>query len=217
MNIQSLIREAGQLYREDPKAISAYCILQILQEFSLYEALECTAEIKKAIHTYIPNTQTKGTLFNSIMGINQTEPSGVTLINKNIPLQQAILQCPELDEHVVLLAAVKTFDQLTGSSHYRKLLRELLDLKLHKLSKKPGIPLVGRENEISEIGRLLGRSERNNVLIVGPVGVGKTVLAESMSVHLHDKKMFRLHLGHAIRDVSLAIMTSERKKSIIFS
>ena len=45
-------------------------------------------------------------------------------------------------------------------------------------------PLVGRENEISRIQEILLRRRKNNPLIVGDAGVGKTALAEGFALQI---------------------------------
>ena len=42
-------------------------------------------------------------------------------------------------------------------------------------------PLVGRQDEMSQIIRTLGRRRKNNVVLVGEAGVGKTALAEGLA------------------------------------
>jgi ATP-dependent Clp protease ATP-binding subunit ClpA len=45
-------------------------------------------------------------------------------------------------------------------------------------------PLVGRENEIARIAQILARRKKNNVLLVGDAGVGKTAIAEGLALKI---------------------------------
>ena len=46
-------------------------------------------------------------------------------------------------------------------------------------------PLVGRENEVARIVQILARRKKNNPLLVGDAGVGKTAIAEGLALKLH--------------------------------
>jgi ATP-dependent Clp protease ATP-binding subunit ClpA len=46
-------------------------------------------------------------------------------------------------------------------------------------------PLVGRENEVLRIVQILARRKKNNPLLVGDAGVGKTAIAEGLALKIH--------------------------------
>jgi len=46
-------------------------------------------------------------------------------------------------------------------------------------------PLVGRENEVMRIVQILARRKKNNPLLVGDAGVGKTAIAEGLALKIH--------------------------------
>jgi ATP-dependent Clp protease ATP-binding subunit ClpA len=46
-------------------------------------------------------------------------------------------------------------------------------------------PLVGRENEVTRIIQILARRKKNNPLLVGDAGVGKTAIAEGLALKIH--------------------------------
>lgn len=55
-------------------------------------------------------------------------------------------------------------------------------------------PLVGRKNEIDRIIQILCRRRKNNPLLIGDAGVGKTALAEALAQHIVEKTVpERLH------------------------
>ncbi len=53
-------------------------------------------------------------------------------------------------------------------------------------------PLIGRKQEISRIMQVLCRRKKNNPLLVGEPGVGKTAMAEGLALCVHDDKVARL-------------------------
>jgi len=52
-------------------------------------------------------------------------------------------------------------------------------------------PLIGRENEIGRIMQVLCRRKKNNPLLVGEPGVGKTAMAEGLALRIHEDKVAR--------------------------
>lgn len=84
--------------------------------------------------------------------------------------------------------------------------------------------LVGRENEIDSIIRTLGRRKKNNVIIVGGAGVGKTCLGEGLAYKivegtvpkfLKDKKLISLDMTALMAGTTLRGMFEERLKGLL--
>lgn len=70
------------------------------------------------------------------------------------------------------------------------LLIESIGVDLTKKAKKGELdPLIGREAEIQEILNILSRRKKNNPLIIGPSGVGKTALIEGLAQRIADGKV----------------------------
>src|SRR5512138_3472354 len=50
-------------------------------------------------------------------------------------------------------------------------------------------PLIGREAELERMVQVLCRRRKNNPLLIGEPGVGKTALAEGLALRIHEKKV----------------------------
>ncbi len=50
-------------------------------------------------------------------------------------------------------------------------------------------PLIGREMELERIMQVLCRRRKNNPLLVGEPGVGKTAIAEGLALRIHEKNV----------------------------
>ena len=50
-------------------------------------------------------------------------------------------------------------------------------------------PIIGRENELVRITQILARRSKNNPILVGESGVGKTALIEGLAKNIIDKKV----------------------------
>ena len=48
-------------------------------------------------------------------------------------------------------------------------------------------PIVGRESEINRICQILSRRKKNNPIILGDAGVGKTAIVEAIAQRIADK------------------------------
>jgi ATP-dependent Clp protease ATP-binding subunit ClpA len=59
-------------------------------------------------------------------------------------------------------------------------------------------PLVGRENEVARIVQILARRKKNNPLLVGDAGVGKTAIAEGLALKIQRGEVPKALLGATV-------------------
>ncbi len=64
-------------------------------------------------------------------------------------------------------------------------------------------PLVGRENEVQRIIQILARRKKNNPLLVGDAGVGKTAIAEGLALKIERKEVPRSLLGSVVYSLDM--------------
>jgi len=53
-------------------------------------------------------------------------------------------------------------------------------------------PIVGREKEIERVAQVLSRRKKNNPVLIGEPGVGKTAIAEGLALRIVQKKVSRV-------------------------
>src|SRR5688572_9998305 len=85
-------------------------------------------------------------------------------------------------------------------------------------------PLIGRKNELERMVQVLCRRRKNNPLLVGEPGVGKTALAEELALKIHRQevpepllhsKVFSLDLGSLIAGTRYRGDFEERVKQVL--
>jgi ATP-dependent Clp protease ATP-binding subunit ClpC len=56
-------------------------------------------------------------------------------------------------------------------------------------------PIVGREAEIERVSQILSRRKKNNPILIGEPGVGKTAVVEGLALRIIQKKVSRASLA----------------------
>lgn len=217
MNFNLLIQKAQNEYGKNEKKFFAYIAYQLLEESTIFSLLDSSGDVKKNL-TEVLSVKTKVQASLNPFGKKDIASSFTEKIEQLAFTQRQILSCPYNDEHVLLLASLKALEELGVSLDYKIVLKEILIKNLHKVEKIDLLfPFIGRQKEIEEIKRILGRSIRNNVLIVGPTGVGKTTLAQALKRFIPDTKIFQLFPGNSIfLDQVVSILADAEGKKILF-
>ncbi|MEI6419997.1 MAG: AAA family ATPase [bacterium] len=96
---------------------------------------------------------------------------------------------------------------------------------LTKMAKENKLdPVIGRDQEISRIIQILSRRTKNNPILIGEAGVGKTAIAEGLAIRiatgdvpesLKDKELLSLDLGMLVAGTKYRGEFEERLKNII--
>ena len=85
-------------------------------------------------------------------------------------------------------------------------------------------PVIGRDSEIRHVIRILSRKTKNNPVLIGEPGVGKTAIAEGLAQrivrgdvpdNLKDRKVFSLDMGALIAGAKYQGEFEERLKSVL--
>ena len=85
-------------------------------------------------------------------------------------------------------------------------------------------PIVGRKKEIERVSQILSRRKKNNPILVGEPGVGKSAIAEGLALRIVQKKVSRVLFNRRVVMLDLAALVAgtkyrgqfeERMKSLI--
>lgn len=72
-------------------------------------------------------------------------------------------------------------------------------------------PVVGRENEIQRVSQILSRRKKNNPLLIGEPGVGKSAIAEGLALRIIQKKVSRILFDKRVVTLDLASLVAGTK------
>ena len=103
--------------------------------------------------------------------------------------------------------AVGYTSPLKDTTHLKKYGRDLTELAQRgKLD-----PLVGREEEIDRMVRILSRRTKNNPCLIGEPGVGKTAIVEGLALRIAERKAPKELWGHGVILLDLCAMIAGAK------
>lgn len=96
---------------------------------------------------------------------------------------------------------------------------------LTELARKGDLdPIIGRDDEIQRVAQILSRRKKNNPVLIGEPGVGKTAIAEGLALRiiakrvprvLHNKRLVTLDLGAIVAGTKYRGQFEERMKAIM--
>ena len=114
-------------------------------------------------------------------------------------------------------------DDPRAESHYRSLERYTIDLT--KLAQEGKLdPVVGRDHEIRQVMQTLTRRKKNNPVIIGEAGVGKTTVVEGLASRivagdvadsLKGRRVLALDMGSLVAGSKFRGEFEERLKSVV--
>lgn len=112
-----------------------------------------------------------------------------------------------------------------SKKHNRKLLIEELGINLTEQAKKKKVdPVVGREKEINRLIEILCRRNKNNPILIGEAGVGKTAIVEELAnrianndvpTNLENKKIISLDMATVVSGTKYRGEFEERMQKIL--
>lgn len=72
-------------------------------------------------------------------------------------------------------------------------------------------PIIGREKEIERVSQILSRRKKNNPILIGEPGVGKTAVVEGLALRIYQRKVSRTLFGKRIVMLDLAALVAGTK------
>lgn len=158
------------------------------------------------------------------------ENMGVTYSNAKAELKQMI---GDSSDYMDDLPTADAFSKDDGDSDEKREREEFFgqrkgDAKSTKKSKTPVLdnfgrdlteqaqegkldPVIGREEEIQRVSQILSRRKKNNPLLIGEPGVGKSAIAEGLALRIVQRKVSRILYDKRVVTLDLASLVAGTK------
>lgn len=167
-----------------------------------------------------------------LLAITDTSEGVANRVLQNMGLDAADVQA-QLIHRLEELAAVPSggqaenaaFSQRATNTRPQTLTLEEFGTNLTQLAAEGKLdPMVGREKELERVIQILGRRSKNNPVLIGEPGVGKTAIAEGLAQRiasqdvpaiLWDKQVFSLDMGSVVAGTRYRGEFEERLKRIL--
>lgn len=104
------------------------------------------------------------------------------------------------------------FQQRKGSAKSRTPVLDNFGRDITKLAEEGKLdPIIGRENEIERVSQILSRRKKNNPILIGEPGVGKTAIVEGLALRIMQRKVSRTLFNKRIVMLDLAALVAGTK------
>ncbi|MBR1995428.1 MAG: AAA family ATPase, partial [Alistipes sp.] len=180
-----------------------------------------SSELSRVIQRALDFTKTFGDKYASVehllLGL-VAEPSSAATLLKHAGVSQQ-----ELIEAIRIFRKGATVDSQTASQEFDALGKYAINLNEQARQGKLD-PVIGRDEEIRRVLQILSRRTKNNPILVGEPGVGKTAIAEGIArriidgdvpENLRSKSIYSLDMGALIAGAKYQGEFEERLKAVV--
>ena len=155
-------------------------LLSLIPQISYYMKAEPTPKVKRVLKravTQLMFSGKKGLDADGLLVSILAEPDNhvITLLAKNSVTKDNVM------EYLKQRDKKDSGEESPLDEFCRNLNKEAADNRID--------PVIGRETEVATIVKTLGRRRKNNIILVGKEGVGKTAIAEGLARKIVDKEV----------------------------
>ena len=119
---------------------------------------------------------------------------------------------PDQDDYEEEEAQTGRYQQRKGNAKSRTPVLDNFGRDITKLAEEDKLdPIIGRENEIERVSQILSRRKKNNPILIGEPGVGKTAIVEGLALRIIQRKVSRTLFNKRIVMLDLAALVAGTK------
>lgn len=119
---------------------------------------------------------------------------------------------PDEDDERPFGASARGPQQVPGKSTSDTPVLDNFGIDLTKAAEENRLdPVVGREKEIERIAQILSRRKKNNPILIGEPGVGKSAIAEGLAIRIAKRKVSRVLFNMRVVTLDLASIVAGTK------
>lgn len=128
------------------------------------------------------------------------------------PMASSETDDPDDDSSRIFGSSSSSKEPGKGSEKSRTPVLDNFGRDLTKMAEEDKLdPIVGREKEIERVAQILSRRKKNNPILIGEPGVGKTAIAEGLALRIIQKKVSRVLFGKRVVTLDLASLVAGTK------
>lgn len=152
-----------------------------------------------------------------LLAIAESKTSAADLLKKNNITKEEILKAMQILRGNNRVTDDNPEETLQALQKYGRLLND-------EVRKKKIDPVIGRDEEIRRVLQVLSRRTKNNPILIGDPGVGKTAIVEGIAMRivygdvpegLKSKQLYALDIGALLAGASYRGQFEERLKAVI--
>jgi ATP-dependent Clp protease ATP-binding subunit ClpC len=119
---------------------------------------------------------------------------------------------PDQDDYEEEESQTGRYQQRKGNTKSRTPVLDNFGRDITKLAEEDKLdPIIGRENEIERVSQILSRRKKNNPILIGEPGVGKTAIVEGLALRIIQRKVSRTLFNKRIVMLDLAALVAGTK------
>lgn len=103
-------------------------------------------------------------------------------------------------------------EEITGEMSKSDQILHKYTINLNKEADRNNLdPLIGRDSEVEALVQTLARRKKNNIILVGEAGVGKTAIAEGLATRIVDAEVPETVQGHTVYSLDIGALLAGTK------
>lgn len=125
---------------------------------------------------------------------------------------KSLFENDDEDSYEENLSPKKTASRSRGSSKSKTPVLDSFSRDVTKLAEEDALdPIIGRDEEIERVSQILSRRKKNNPILIGEPGVGKTAIVEGLALRIIQKKVSRILFDKRVVMLDMAAIVAGTK------